>query len=493
MAGRIARQAAAAAARTLLLLPGLAAAAAGVPLPVVQRMVGQANWTMFFPEGNGGIVYLDKTPQANTLFVANGNEVLALNASNGHTKWSWACQYDSPVVLSQLSSCGMVLYAFCNTSIMMIDTQGANGPFPTTIEAGGLVTAPGILNEPYLYYVVQSIPAGSATTVYYDVRALNLDTGTLEWYVQAPEGVTLYGPPVFASDMTQIVVAGDTSYWLTACCGANALAGEKVGLENGATSVFNLMTGGAPGACGPTVCFSAEDSMCCDTYSALGGGTVSTQCFPGYATVGSIGRGVSSPTNYAFVGTQSGDIVMSYMMDGTTASSPWRAWLGQPFSAPGVMSPDNSQLYIGSLSGTVVALDAISGACLWTLPVSGSVAYAGVLNSDGTLLFEATTMGEVVAINLAGTMPAPPDDTMDLVIVAGAAAGVVVLGVIGAAVWLVRTSRLKAASRRGSMVGAASWSRRASESSVSVSSVSGYERGKATTYGSQPLMRQQQQ
>jgi hypothetical protein len=406
----------AAAAACAVLLPRLAAAVAflaPVPPRPAEPMIGTANWTMRFSGGTtGGLVFLDKTPYANTLFVATGNEVAALNGATGDVLWMIPCKYNSSVVLSGLSPCGMVLYAFCSTYLMAIDTQGPTyAATPTYWETGGTVNSPGVIGSAsgdYIYYVVQSIPGGNITEVYYYVQATNLATGALSWYFSAPKGVKLYGPPVLTSSDTQVVVAGDTSYWLTACCGGNALA-SGAGIAQGATSVFNLMTSVGGADDGSTACFSAEDSLCCYTYysASSGGGTVRDQCSPGFLTKGAVGQGVSAPTNYAFVGTQSGDVVVSYLRPGSTSSTPVHTTpVGQAFSAPGVMGSGSSQVYMGSLSGSVVALDALSGAVMWTLAVDGPITYAGVLNTGhgDTLLY-------VIVVGLSCTKRHSPRDS----------------------------------------------------------------------------------
>jgi hypothetical protein len=301
--------------------------------------------------------------------------------------------------------------------------------------------------------------------VYYYVQAMDLSTGTLDWYFMAPLGVTLYGPPVLASSETYVVVGGDTSYWLTSS------SGEPVGTaQNSAMSVFNLMS--SYGGDGDTVCFSGDSNLCCTSYN--GQSDQDQQCLNGFMIAGEVARGVSAPMDYAYVGTASGDIRMILAVgpgsgSASPSSSGWTTWLGQPFAAPGVLSPDRQTLYIGSSSGTVCALDATSGAFMWTLPVNGSIVYAGILNADATLLFMSTSNGDVLAINLAGTMPNPPDTTMDMVIVAGSVMGVVVLAVVGTGMWHVRSSQRKAVSTVVSR-----------QPSV-LSSV---------TYGTQPLLRQ---
>ncbi len=467
-------------------------------------MVGSANWTMMVGNNTNGIAYLDNT---DTLFVGTGNTVVAMNAATGAQEWTVACKYDSPVVVGLLSPSGNELYASCESAIMIISTQGPNSP--TYVETGGLVNNPGVLNYPMLYYVVQSIPAPPETDVNYALQAANVGSWpTVKWTFQVPDGDTLYGPPVLAVSNTQVVVAGDTSYWITACCGRNALAAGG-GVNNGATSVFNLMTTSSSGvgdSSGDTACFSGEDDMCCSTYtSGTGGaaGTVNNQCFPGYALAGAVGRGVSTPNDYAFVGTASGHVVQSFYQPdvaGTeAATSPWQTWVGQPFSAPGVMSPDGSEVYMGSMSGSVVSLDATSGAYQWTLPVTGSIEYAGVLNYAATLLFEATSKGEVVAINLAGTMPTPPDDMTVILVAAGAVGGALVLAVIGTAVWCIRGGAARLRARRKAVAvsrnrahspSVSSLSAASSVSSVSVPIESG-RREQAATYGThQPLTRQ---
>ncbi|MGH2449172.1 MAG: PQQ-binding-like beta-propeller repeat protein, partial [Chloroflexota bacterium] len=110
------------------------------------------------------------------------------------------------------------------------------------------------------------------------------------------------------------------------------------------------------------------------------------------------GSAAISATDTAYVGDDDGYVYA--FSPSSPAAALWKFKADGPVIGTPSLTSDNSKLFVGSMNGTVYAINASTGAKIWSQTLGGSVAASPVIGSDGTI-YVPNTNGTVFA--LAGT------------------------------------------------------------------------------------------